>query len=268
MIHSDYHMHCSFSADSDSPMESMIEQSIARGLTSICFTDHQDWDIQYIDMDFTFDTEAYLPEFFRCREKYRDQIQVLLGVELGLQPHLRDRIRDYIAKYPFDFIIGSSHAAHGVDPYQKCFFEGRSEREAYLEYFTSIEENLQVHEGFQVYGHLDYAVRYGPNQNRDYSYEAYADVLDAILKQLIQKGIGIEINTSGFKYGLDQPHPHPGILKRYRELGGEIITVGSDAHCPEHIAYEFERAKQVLLAAGYRYYTVFRERKPEFVRLG
>jgi histidinol-phosphatase (PHP family) len=108
-------------------------------------------------------------------------------------------------------------------------------------------------------------VRYGPNKARFYSYRKFADVIDEILRVLIDRGKGIELNTAGFKYGLGHPNPTEAILSRYRELGGEILTIGSDAHAPEHIAWEFARVPGILQAAGFRYFTVFTARKPEFL---
>ena len=85
-------------------------------------------------------------------------------------------------------------------------------------------------------------VRYGPAKNKNYSYQAYREILDEILKVLIEKGIGLECNTAGFKYGLGHPNPTEEILLRYHELGGEILTLGSDGHAPKHLAYDFEKA--------------------------
>ena len=118
-----------------------------------------------------------------------------------------------------------------------------------------------------MYGHLDYVVRYGPNKNKYYSYEKYADIIDEIIRQLVQHGKGIEINTAGFKYGLNHPNPTEEILHRYKELGGEIITIGADGHKPEHIAFDFDKVPDILKNAGFKYYTVFKERKPEFISL-
>ncbi len=153
---------------------------------------------------------------------------------------------------------------NGKDPYYASYYEGRSEREAYLEYFVSILENIRAFQDFDVYGHIDYVVRYGPDKNTYYS---YADVIDEILKQLIHHGKGIEVNTAGFKYGLGHPNPCEDILKRYRELGGEILTLGADAHQPEHIAYDFQRLPKLLQTCGFSYYTVFKNRKAQFIAL-
>ncbi len=270
LIKSDFHLHTSFSSDSETPMEEMIEQGIRLGLQSMCFTEHMDKDfLRRTDHDpnFEVDTDAYYEQYQNLRDRYHDRIQILFGVELGLQPHVATQYRSYINQYPFDFIIGSSHLCHRRDPYFPEFYEGREEGEAYLEYFESILENINGYDGFDIYGHLDYTVRYGPNKNRFYQYKAYADVIDAILRALIDREKGIELNTGGFKYGLGHPNPTEDIIRRYRELGGEIITIGSDAHMPQFIAYEFEKAAAILQECGFRYYTIFKSRKPEYVRL-
>lgn len=269
-IQSDYHMHTSFSSDSDSPMDTMIAQAVKIGLSRICFTEHMDRDFIRPTKqapDFEVNTDAYLQALQELKNEYAGKIDILFGIELGLQPHIADYYRQYIRKYPFDFIIGSSHICHRRDPYMSTFYNDRPEEAAYLEYFESILENIKVYDDFDVYGHLDYAVRYGPNKNLFYSYEAYADILDEILRALISSGKGIEVNTSGFKYGLEHPHPTEAVIKRYCELGGEIITIGSDAHIPAHIAYDFSKIPALLMDCGFQYYTVFKNRKAEFVKL-
>ena len=104
-------------------------------------------------------------------------------------------------------------------------------------------EDVRIYEDYDVLGHLDYVVRYGKDKEQAYSYQKYAELIDEILKNIIAKGKGLELNMAGLKYGLPFAHPHPDILKRYRELGGEIITVGADGHCPEHIAWDFDKAE-------------------------
>lgn len=156
---------------------------------------------------------------------------------------------------------------HGLDPYYAAFYEKRTEKAAYREYFESILENIESYHDFDVYGHLDYVVRYGPTSNENYDWREYQDVIDEILRKLVFLGKGIELNTGGFKYGLGHPNPTEEIIRRYRELGGEIITIGADAHKPEHVAFDFAKVPSILKDAGFDYFTVFRERKPEFVRI-
>ncbi len=263
----DTHMHCNFSGDSDAPPESMVEGAIRKKLPGICFTDHLDYDYPKDPGLFLLDLPTYEREIVQLKSRYAAQLPILHGIELGLQPQLAARHRQLLQEYRFDFVIASSHVVHGKDPYFSDYYDGKQEDAAYLEYFTSILENIRAFQDFDVYGHLDYVVRYGPNQNKFYTYEKFQDILDTILRELILLGKGIELNTAGYKHGLGQPNPCGAILKRYRELGGEILTIGADAHKPEHIAYSFDQAGELLKSCGFSYYTVFHARKPEFLKL-
>lgn len=270
-ITADCHLHSSHSGDSNAPMEDMVLLGIDLGLDTMCFTEHHD--IDYPDSAdspgdiFLLNTDSYLYDLARLKEKYEGRIRLLFGVELGLQPEAFRSISVYAKSYEFDFVIGSSHICHGWDPYYPEFYAGRSEEAAYREYFESILENVKKYSCYDVYGHLDYVVRYGPNMDREYSYEKYRDIFDEILKTLIEKEKGIEVNTGGLKSGMRDLHPCLDVLKRYRELGGEIVTVGSDAHSPENVAAHFQRASDALTACGFRYYAVFEKRTPEFKKL-
>ena len=266
----DHHLHSEFSDDSETELTDIVEQALHLGMSEICITDHHDIDYPKDEEGHTFllDTGRYISAVRKLQEQYKDKLTIRLGVELGLMSHIADKIIAYTDKYhDFDFIIGSSHLVYGKDPYYPAYYEGRSEKEALLEYFESILENLHAFSEMDVYGHIDYIVRYGPNQNKYYTYERYQDILDEILRTVIARGRGIELNTGGFHYGLGEPNPCRAVIRRYRELGGEIITVGADAHGPEKIAYDFDKAAAILADCGFKYYTVFQNRKPEFVKL-
>ena len=266
-IFTDYHMHSDFSGDSQAPMEQMIQRGIDLGLTTMCFTEHMDKNVINEGTNFEVDTKSYQEGFLPLKEKYRGQIELLFGIELGIEPRYQKFLEQYVQTYSFDFIIGSSHIVDGIDPYYPAYYEGRTEEEAYRRYFESVLENLTAFSDIDVYGHLDYIVRYGPNKNRYFSYEGYRDLIDPILKTLVEKGIGLEINSGGYRHGLGLPNPCPEIIKAYRQMGGEIVTVGSDAHAPEFIASHFDDVKELLLACGFSCYTIFRERRPEFIKI-
>lgn len=270
-ILSDYHLHSSFSGDSKEDMEVMIQQGIQLGLKRMCFTEHMDMDFNYAKPEeagmFELNTDSYLFDLIKYKEKYADRIAVSFGVELGIQPHLSKEIAGYAKAYDFDFIIASSHMCSGKDLYYPYFYEGRSSEEAYREYFEAILDNLNTISDYDVYGHLDYVVRYGPDKDKDYSYDKYKDIIDKILNHLVGHEKGIEINTGGISYGLKELNPCTDIVTRYRQLGGEIITVGSDAHSQERIGEGFGRAEEILKKCGFRYYTVFERRMPEYIKL-
>lgn len=263
----DFHMHTDFSGDSDSLPESMIEQAISLRMNKMCITDHYDYDYPDEPDMFLINFDEYFMKLNNLRDKYKERIDLCIGVELGLQPHISEHLKNIAEKYPFDFIIGSSHVVDKCDPYYPSFFENISEETAYSHYFETIGQNLSVFDNIDVYGHIDYIVRYGPNKNINYSYEQYKDYIDDALISCIEHNVGIEINTGGIAYGLGHTNPHEDIIKRYRQLGGQIITVGADAHTPNRIAFEFKKAGEILKECGFKYYTVFKNRKPEFIKL-
>ena len=261
---SDCHMHTHFSTDSEALPEAMIRRAIELGLPAICITDHEDEDYLCEGETFHIDTPRYFEELTRLQDKYRSSIDVRIGVEIGMQPHLGPFYEKYTAAAPYDFIIGSVHCIKGMDPYFPVFFEGKADEEAYREALEETLKDIKATKEFHVLGHLDYVVRYGNHREKEYSYARYADLIDEILRTLIQDGRGLELNTGGLKYGLPFAHPCMDVLKRYRELGGEIITVGSDAHRPEHIAYDFDRAEEMLKECGFRYIAEFVKKLPNF----
>lgn len=268
MIIADYHVHSNFSNDSDASMESMIEKGISLGLKKICFTDHMD--INYpkqFGLDFTLSHKDYFAKLEELTTIYQDKIEILKGIELGLVPSLSKEYNNLVQQYDYDFIIGSSHLLDGTDPYYPDYWQNHSEEEGYRSYFQTIIDNVNAFKDFDIYGHLDYIVRYGPSKNTNYSYSKYSDIIDQLLKAIIEAGKGIEVNTSGFKYGLGYFHPQTDVLIRYKELGGELITIGSDAHAPMHLGFEFNKTRNILLDLGFHYYATFKNRKLSLEKL-
>ncbi len=270
-VRADYHLHSSYSGDSSEPMEDLVLAAVNKGLTHLCFTEHMDMDFPPSEETpadfFLLNTDSYLYDLARLKEKYKDSLHILFGVELGLQPHLQRELALYARSYEFDFIIGSVHIVNGRDPYYPAYYEGRTDEEAYREYFQALIDNLKKHTCFDVCGHLDYVVRYGLTKDKGYSYEKYKELFDAMLELILEKEKGIELNTGSLRKGLSQASPHMDVLKRYRQLGGEIVTVGSDAHCAKDVAADFDRAGEILRECGFRYYCVYEKRVPEFHRI-
>jgi len=202
----------------------------------------------------------------KVKKEYEEKIEVLIGVELGLQLHIADYLKELEAKYnnKFDFIIGSSHFVDRIDVFSPSFYEGREERESYNRYFEATLRRIKELDCFDTFAHLDYVVRYGPNKNKYYSYEAYKEYIDPILEQLIKKDKALECNAGGYRRGLGQPNPSKEVFKRYYELGGRLVTIGSDAHKPDAIAYPFDDIAELLSDCGFKEYAVYKKRKPEF----
>lgn len=271
MLTCDTHLHSSFSSDSETPMEQMIQKGIALGLKTLCFTEHCDYDYPENPegLDFMPDFDAYYHTFLTLKEKYQSDIELLHGIELGVQSHLGPVLDNFYDTYGerFDFILNSCHIVDGMDPYDGIYFQKNHPVQGIHKYFENILCNLKVFPHFQSAAHLDYICRYLPKPRQKFFYNDYQDILDDILKHLIVNGKGLEINAAGLKAGLSWPNPHIDILKRYINFGGEIITIGSDAHRPQDIAYAFDKVFDILHTVGFRYYAVYRKKQPEFIPL-
>ncbi|MBS4936291.1 MAG: histidinol-phosphatase HisJ family protein [Lachnospiraceae bacterium] len=264
----DCHIHTHFSSDSTTPPRAQIERAISLGMERICITDHNDYDaINEEGMTFLLDVERYLLAMQTLQIEYRKDIELLIGIEQGLQLHLRDYYDEFSKNYAgcFDYIIGSSHFIDRQDLYYPSFYQGHREEDCYAHYFDISTQRILLLDDFDSFGHLDYIVRYGPNKNANYSYAAFAEYIDPLLKALIKKRKALEINSAGYKYQLGVPNPHPDIICRYKELGGTMVTIGSDAHQPEYIGHHFDDVAQILLDCGFIKYTIFRKRQPIFL---
>lgn len=270
LIFPDYHLHTSFSSDCDANIHNIIKAAKDSGLNSICVTDHYDMDFPVRDdepdMDFYLDADSYYKYMSEIREQYAPSFDLRIGIELGVMDTTADKLNDYALSHPeFDFIIASSHIIDGLDPYYPEYFEGRSAEDAYRSYFESILYNVEHFKNYNVYGHLDYVLRYGTHKKESYDMSIYMDIFEEIFKHIIYDGKGIEINTGSLYGGLNFPHPHSDILKLYKDMGGEIITVGSDAHKPCYVGYGFDVARKVLLEHDFKYYCTYKKQKPTFV---
>lgn len=263
MIIADMHTHSSFSDDSSEPLCEMARAAEAKGFKSLCVTEHQDFDYP-IPGKFLIDVPAYRAEVMRVRGEYEGRLEVLFGVELGLLDYAAPRLYEFAKSADFDFVIGSAHQIDDLDPYYPEYFDKMGDRNGILHFFDAMLASVKAFNGYDVLGHLDYIVRY--SHAKSYDPIDYREVIDEILKTVVSDGKGIEINTAGIKY-LGYPHPAPFVLGRFKELGGEIVTIGSDAHDRSRVGEGFDVAEQALRDAGFDRCAVFRARKPEFIKL-
>lgn len=253
-------MHSDFSADCETPMEETVKTAIEKGLTEICFTEHIDYEYPDTSIDFSLDTALYHKKIKEMQAKYTGLIQVKKGVEIGVQPHLLERYEQLIQEETFDFIICSEHTTNRQDLHSKALFQNRSTKEAYELYYKELLECVTRFESYSVLGHLDLIKRYQvPDSDADFT-----EIITDIFNTIIPKGKGIEVNTSGFSYGLDHHMPSEDILRLYKACGGEIITIGSDAHEKEHVGRHFTEVARLLQEIGFEYLCTFNKGKPAF----
>jgi len=254
----DYHMHSSFSADCSTPMEDTIESAIQKGLTEICFTEHVDYDYPDPTIQFALDTTMYDKKIKEMQEKYEGQISIKKGVEIGVQPHVLKQCEQLVNDHYFDFIICSLHAADRKNLHHGQFFENRTPELAYEMYYEELLDCIKNYDHYSVLGHLDLVKRYKKLDSE----RNFHEIIREIFRVIIPKGKGIEVNTSGFAYGLGSAMPSEDILTLYKKCGGEIITIGSDAHEPHHVAHNFKDTLQLLKSIGFQYVATFENKEP------
>jgi len=256
----DFHIHSDFSIDSRAPMESIVKTAIEKNLKTICFTDHVDFEATKEKLDLMFRPLDYFRDINRVKYKYKDQLEILSGVEIGVQPHLKDRYYDFINAYGFDFVIMSVHSIEGMDLFYDFVSTDVSPEETLNMYYDEVLNNLKTYDDFDVLGHIDFIDRYVLDYDVSKKYGIFMEKIEEILKIIINKGKGIEINTGALRYGLNTIHPKPQILQLYKDLGGDILTIGSDAHVAAHVGYESKSTEKMLREVGFKYIYIYRER--------
>jgi len=260
----DLHVHSHFSSDCEEQMEEIIKEAINKKIDVIAITDHIDYDYKDPSINFDFDIEDFLDEIKRLRKKYKDKIEILIGLELGLQEHITDKLKTLTDQYAFDFIIGSFHTVDSKDLYRGDFYKGRTPEKAWHIYLDEVYSTLLKFDNFSVLGHLDLIKRYNEGI-RTIELLNHKEKLEKIFKLIIKKNIGLEVNTSGLRktYGLNETLPSREILQLYYDCGGRIITIGSDSHVKETLASHYEPVKDMLESIGFNNIYIFEEMKPK-----
>lgn len=279
----DYHLHTQFSDDSTEPMENQVKRAIELGLDEICFTDHVDYGIKR-DFDDprgivsriivehgkemkSFMTNVNYPEYFkeikRLQEKYPN-LTIKQGLEFGIQSHTVPAYEKLYDKYKenLDFVLFSMHQVHDLELWDQSFQKGKTQQKYNEQYYDEIYKTMKIFKNYSCLAHLDVLVRY--DLNGIYPFEKVEEKIAEILKLAIADGKGIEINTSSWHYGLQDTQPSQKILKLYKDLGGKIITAGSDGHSTQYVADHIQDAYEILKIIGFKQICTFEHRKPKF----
>ena len=249
MTIADYHVHTSFSIDSDVAMEDQCRAAIAAGVTEIAFTEHVDHDECDAKSRELYDYDAYGAEVERCQSLFRGQITILRGAEIDWNRTIADEVLEFVDRTSFDFIIGS---VHNLDHKYVGFSEPEDFGGPGPMYDRYYDEMLALVEaGFpSVVGHLDLPRRYHDISPLEVDSDHFEARLREIFRTAAANEVGFEINTSGLVRGKGFSLPEPEILSWFVEEGGEVITVGSDSHRTQHTGGQIQETYERLKALG------------------
>ena len=296
----DNHNHSQFSFDGwRSSVEECARAALSKGLSGVAFTDHCDFFIpeaklqkgnvvsekfdvaqQQAEVDRVqalLDLEAGVsPEDAGAGPKdagashgeagsaanAEDRLKLLKGIEIGMHENHHEDIRKVLSENSFDQVIASVHYLDGVDPYYGEYYLDKDWKKAYGLYLETIYKEMVWLRDFDIMGHYDYIVRYAPYPETCMKYRDFSDIMDEMLTYLIHEGKALEINTKSYQ-------DHKGrivtldsdVLKRYRELGGEIISLGSDSHVPDQAGNNFPHFATLLKSMGFRWTAHYEKRK-------
>ena len=269
MVLFDNHNHSQFSFDGKrTSVEASARAAVEAGLGGICFTDHCDHYVPPMKAAF----ENVVPEYFNVEEQQTeisrvqsligDKTRLLKGIEIGMYEECREQIRKVLAESSFDQIIASVHYIEKTDPYYGGYYEGKGWKQAYGAYLETIYREMTWLEDFDIMGHYDYIVRYAPYPVTSILYRDFSDIFDEMFRYLIQEGKALEINTKSYEghrgrmVELDN-----NVLLRYREMGGEIVSLGSDSHEPSRVGAGFARHAAFLKSLGFRWTAHYESRR-------
>ncbi len=253
----DYHIHSNISFDGRISIREMCREALNRGLSGLIFTEH--WELGYKNSRFIFNIEEYKRQIEKAREEFPN-FEIGRGIELGLSSAAREEAAE-IAEKDWDFIIGSCHNIDGINVSGGDYCQNKNKKQCYGGYLRDICRLIKENPVFDVVGHLDLPRRDAAYSDRGLIYEDFREEIDELFSLIIPLGIGIELNTAGWRYNLDAAQPHISVLKRYRQMGGEIITCGSDCHTLASIGYRLEDGYEILRQAGFKYVSLFKGRK-------
>ncbi len=265
----DLHMHTTSSFDGNYSAALMCKSAVANGLSTIAFTDHFDVDF-YKQHRLELRQKTSYEDICYAQEAFVDKIQVLRGIEMGQPTYDIPLTEKSLARYEYDFVIGSIHNLRQMPDFCELDYENLTQDEVYtlLEKYFNEELILAKWNGFDTLAHLTYPMRYIVQSGRfNTDLSRFDDITDEIFKVLIANGKALEINTSGLRQPIGKTMPTENYVRRFKELGGELLTLGSDAHFTEHVGAGIDQGYEIAESCRFEYVTFFKNRKPVQVKI-
>lgn len=264
MIPQDYHLHTEYSPDSKAPMEVMCLSALEKNIPEIGFSEHYDLHPDEWPRDW-FKPNPWFAELRRCREVYGDQLTIRAGIEVGEPHRFQAETQALLDRYSFDYVLGSLHWVGRKNIFDKAYFQ-RPADEAFGEFFVELEKMTRTG-GFDILSHFDVPVRTGFGVYGSYDPRRYEALIRPVLKNCIERGVALDVNTSAMRGRAKVLNPGVDILRWYAEMGGERVTLGSDAHHPDHVGSHLDEALAAIRAAGLTHLTFFERRRPRLTPL-
>lgn len=265
----DYHVHSMFSMDSEADPFEEILAAKSKGIDDLIFTDHCDCNYE----------PATLPEMepwpFLEVEEYWNYMTNLrntcgydfgIGIEVGQSTQALERANGVIESHPWDFVIGSLHNANKDLDYSLIDYSKRDIEKTFRDYFEELYETAKIN-NFSVLGHLYYPIRYVLNQGLELDLSKFDADMAEVLKIIVQNGKGIEVNLKGYVPSKGNMIPNLKYVKMFKDLGGEIITIGSDGHDTDAVGKYITDATEMVKEAGFKYVARYRNMKPTFEKI-
>lgn len=265
----DSHTHSENSPDAMHSVTFMAENAVERGLLGLAVTDHVECD-RMDEQSYATRIRQLMLDVRMARVSFGSKLVLCYGIELGNALfNLGEAVR-VAEDHDYDVVLGAVHRVKGYEEFRGINYDEYSDNDFHtlmLRYFEDIRELIRWG-GFDVLAHLSYPLRY-PRENRGYAVDfgRYREQVDEILRLLAESGKGLELNTSGLRYAISDMMPPAWAISRFRELGGEFVTIGSDAHKAERVGFRVCDGMRALAAAGYEYFAFYRGRKPVMLRI-
>ena len=244
-------------------MVEMCRVAVERGIPEIGFSDH--FDLHPLDeCRGWFKPATWWPEIEACRRQFAGRLVIRAGLEIG-EPHLfQPEVQALLSTLPFDYTIGSLHHINDHFMFDEDYFRRVPAEAVYQEYFSELEAMTRTG-GFDVLGHLDIPTRTAFSIYGEYEPQRYEGAIRAVLQNCIDRGIAIDLNAVGLRLPIGRTFPGLEILRWYTEMGGERISLGSDAHRPEHVGAHLETTLQIARTAGLSHITQFELRQAKLI---
>ncbi len=257
-----YHFHSICSFDAEYPLTAMCAEAEKQGISELCLTDHCDLVDDRGNDDDSWDWTEIDRQLEQAREKY-PHLNIRRGIELGQAISRPEAAEKVLAEPNIDFVLGSMHVSPGGLDYYWVNFETKKQCYEMMEEYLLCLLKLSKTDFYDSLAHLTYPLRYMRGRDgQAVDFRPYDDLVHEILKILVERGKALELNTSGYRNNSGEPLPPEYMLRMYRELGGDLITIGTDAHEPRHMADGLERGTELLRSCGFRYVTLYENRKP------